>query len=163
VESGQITLNTLAIVIGAFVGVLAPTFASPATGEVSRVNSNDVCDKRWEYASDTWRITPDELAVEGTEVTLKWHILDVYIPGSPDANAGLQGKISLQLDDGPVITQDIDQPAHKLVKRRWTITDLKPGKHHIKLALWAGSPVGYFTSCVHLPAKFVVRTWKLVD
>lgn len=127
-----------------------------------------LCSPTWDYALDTWRIDPDALVVDGSEVTNKWHIDDVYIPGSPDASADLRASVDIQIDDGPILTEDVFQTANQLTNRKLRISNLKDGRHQItsKLYQTLNDPVlpsinlGYISSCFAIPSHSSISRWN---
>lgn len=116
------------------------------------------------FPTDTWRLHPDSLVVEKSVVVVKWHIDDIYIPGSPDAAADLHGSVNFQIDDGPVFIEDIFQLANQLTSRRFRIAHLTRGQHRL-LVSFSAPPFmdNYFSSCFSTPSQSSITRWYMPD
>jgi hypothetical protein len=114
-----------------------------------------ICSPQWDYPTDTWRLHPDSLVVNGSSVLIRWHIDDIYIPGSPDASSDLEGKVSIQVDVGPMITGEILQQANVTTKRLTQITNLAHGRHTITVSMDGE----YFLTCVEIPSHNTIVRW----
>lgn len=129
------------------------------TGVVA--NQASGCAPMWDYPTDTWRLHPDSLVVDKSDVVVKWHIDDIYIPGSPDASADLHSAIAIQIDNGPMFTEDIFQLANQLTPRKFRITNLKRGQHKLKVSFSASFFNEYFSSCFSTPSHSSITRWYM--
>jgi hypothetical protein len=143
------------------IALAGAAIASLTSSAVVAAKPSTLCSPIWDYPLDSWRIHPDALVVDGSDVTLKWHIDDVYLPGAPDASANLNASIDIQIDDGPILTEDIFQAARQLTSRRLDISNLKGGRHKVILNL--SGPAGYFTSCFTVPSQSSITHWYAPD
>ncbi len=139
---------------------VAGAIAISLTG-TARANANgaSVCSPTWDYPLDTWRLHPDSLDVNGSIVVVNWHIDDVYIPDSPDASSDLETKVSIQIDAGPIVAEEIFQGANVKTKRQTQISNLINGHHTITVSMNGG----YFTACVEIPSHGTVVHWYRSD
>jgi hypothetical protein len=119
----------------------------------------------WDYTLDTWRIVPEKVKVTNATVEVSWHLADIYIPGTPGAeDQDFDGAISIRLDDAPVLTNSIFSRAHDSERpRTLTIADVKPGRHHLVVAVWqAGFEWGQFVTCFATPSQQQIthKQWR---
>ncbi len=111
------------------------------------------CQQRWMYVSDTWRLVPDAVSVDHDAVTPRFHIEDVYIPGSPDQNANFSGYVGVALDAGPTLMVPTQQAAHVSKPLSVKINGIQRGRHRLEITLFQGNQrLGWFLSCITIPS-----------
>ena len=140
-------------------GVPSPSFATTSLFQGG-------C-QTWEYFLDTWRIVPERLAVNGKTAIVKWHIADVYIPGTPGAKEGaFEGSVVLKLDAHPAVSDSIYARASDSERpRTLALMDVGSGRHRLTVSLFAagGFKLGQFESCFDVPSHTVITRQQWHD
>lgn len=136
------------------IGISGASSASPAPATTPLFQGG--C-QTWEYFLDTWRIVPDHLAVNGKTVVVRWHIADVYIPGTPGAkDAPFEGSVVSRLDSEPAVSESIYARAYDSERpRSLALIDVGSGRRRLTISLFAvgGFKLGQFESCFDVPGQ----------
>ncbi len=90
---------------------------------------------------------------------IEWHIDDIYIPGSPDSAADLNGQVSIRIDREPTVTNDIFQRAKVTTRRRTQIKELTRGHHTVQFSMNGGT----FSACFATPGQSTITHWYTSD
>ncbi len=116
------------------------------------------CQERWSYAPDAWRIVPDAVVIDHDTVTPRFHVDNVYIPGSSDQDENFSGYLGVALDAGPLIMVPVEQQAHVVEPHTIRIRNMRRGKHRLEISLFQGDArIGSFSSCLSIPSARVIK------